>query len=264
MDHRTFPLGSPAAYYFLQESSVQESQRHASFLIFKNCTSLSHLSCFLRVNWTEPGVSAPWQAPPSCYQCSLKLHWLSFCSLMRFFLGSVCEACDTCNSNTQDGPFCFLLHSWVLAYELAVKILNTWDRMALLCLSSTSHCFIVFPDVSCFTCFKFVFPHPNVNFMEACLPSCPFTAVFLVLRTWPRSELNLSRQWVSKWMNEWISFICSAWLVRHGAQVCDILLVRRESVVHFWRYIKSCRPPGYRLVHWSSNLLNSTLGAWRS
>ena len=104
-----------------------------------------------------------------------------FCSLMRFFLGSVCEACDTCSSNTQHGPFCFLLHSWVLAYELAVKILNTWDRMALLCLSSTSHCFIVFPDVSCFTCLKFVFPHPNVSFMEACLPSCPFTAVFLVL-----------------------------------------------------------------------------------
>ena len=140
--------------------------------------------------------------PSSCYQHSLKLHWLSFCSLMRFLLGSVCEACGACNNNTQDGPFCFLLHIWVLA----LKILNTWDRVALLCISSTSHCFIVFPDVSCL---KFVFPHPNVNFVEACLPVCPFIAVFLVLRTWPRSELNLSRQWVSKWMNEWISCICS-------------------------------------------------------
>jgi len=106
---------------------------------------------------------------------------------MRFLLGSVCEACGACNNNTQYGPFCFLLHIRVLA----LKILNTWDRVALLCISSTSHCFIVFPDVSCL---KFVFPHPNVNFVEACLPVCPFIAVFLVLRTWPRSELNLSRQ----------------------------------------------------------------------
>lgn len=147
---------------------------------------------------------------------------------MRFFLGSMCEACDTCNSNTQMVPSvsfsivgCWLMSSCPRFWTPGTEWLS--------CVFLASHCFIVFPDVSCFTCFKVCLSSSQCQLYGACLPSCPFTAVFLVLRTWPRSELNLSRQWVSKWMNEWISFICSAWLVRHGAQVCDILLVRRES-----------------------------------
>lgn len=157
MDHRTFPLGSPAAYYFLQESSVQESQRHASFQFLKIVSSSSPQ---LLSRGTDRARSCLLVFPLLLMLIMSK--WLSFCSFDEVLFG-LCKEVMILHI-MWDGPFCFLLHSWVLVTERLSRFWTPGTEW-LSCVFLASH-FIVFPDVSCFTCFLFVFPHPNVNFME--------------------------------------------------------------------------------------------------